>query len=706
MSTKPFRALLASELRQSWRSPLPWPLIVAAPAVFILVGQWQAPALERLVQMQEPLALLGLALGAFAAWTWQRGRRNGSDEVLLAWPLPSWQVGLARTLALGTLTLACWLEVTLPSLIYTMVSYATAAQAAGMALPWAQALHDSGLIILSLAASFLGAQALGQLAGALLPGLAALVLLILYRAIALFAPRLAAGILQWPYGLLATPEFIWGGNSRLAAGLQAHLYTGLFLAQQGFWVLGSLGMLTLLILLFRSRRDARQLRGKLLAGAALLVTVGAAAPFIAVEHGFVAAQWRAIAEYGEAVKPSLRLSEAPAPREPAPSTPVAVPVGYDLAVDLTRPPLAQVQATVGLQAPADAPLDALTLTLRRCFEVDAVSLDGAAAPFERQNDLLRIPLPAPLAPGQAVTVTIAYHGNVADWRLDPYETPAALASTGLVLLPAGWGWYPLPGEQRLTWEIGMSSAVFRALADRTQPFNDAEPLFDVTVRAPSAITDLTGFTQQSGGSWRLAAKRNRVNLLGGPWWKRMQGAIEYAVPLEELDTWRAGSADLQRLLAAAQDWTGVAPIAVVPSPVGLATLDDAGLLDETGFGLIEPGAGRDCALMRFEQWLRLSLSLPAGDFSVWTQAGYTGDEIAALRALASTRIVTDAYGSDAAASLPPAGQAPPDTLVAAWAARTPAAAQKEALRRLVHIAQLRPLAPADLAFLKDGGGQP
>ncbi len=703
---RPFHALLACEVRQLWRSLLPWPLVLAVPALIVLVGRWQAPALERHVQLQQYLALEGVGLGAFAAWTCQRGHRTGADEVLLAWPLPSWQVGLARTLALGSLTLVCWLEAALASLAYTAVSYATAAQAAGVALPVAHALRDGGLIVLSLAASFLGAQALGQIAGALLPGLAALVLLILYRAVALVGQSVVLGTLQWPYGLLATPEFMWDGSQWLAAGLQTNLYTGLFRAHQGFWVLGSLGMLALLVLRFQPRRDSARWRRGSLAGLALLVTVGGALPFIAVEDRFVTSQWRAVAEYGEPVKPPLRLSDAPEVRELAPSAPVAVPVSYELAVDLTRPPLAEVQATMGLQAPAAAPLEVVTLTLRRSFEIDAVSLDGPAA-VERQGDILRIRPAAPLAPGQVVTVTITYHGAVEDWRLDPYETPQALAGRDLVLLPASWGWYPVPGEQRLTWEIGMSSIVFRALADRTQPFNDAEPAFHVTVHAPSAITDLVGFAQEHDGSWRLTAVRNQVNLLGGPWWKKEQDGVEYAVPFEELDSWQASSGELQRLLAAVQDWTGNTPLAVMSTPASLVPMNDTTLLDESVYGGVDqPGPSRDRALRRLGQWVyklmrRGTLRMPEGA-DMWTRAGYTGDELPALQALTWARIITDAYGSEAAAAaLPPYGETPHSALVDAWARRTPLAAQKEALRRIARVAHLRPLTPADLAFLDD-----
>ena len=80
----PFRTLLAWETRRLWRGVLPWLFVAAVPALFILTGHWQAPALQRHLELDMYLPLLGLALSAFAAWTAQRDRRTGSDEVVVA----------------------------------------------------------------------------------------------------------------------------------------------------------------------------------------------------------------------------------------------------------------------------------------------------------------------------------------------------------------------------------------------------------------------------------------------------------------------------------------------------------------------------------------------------------------------------------------------------------------------------------------------
>lgn len=708
---RPFRALLACEMCQLWRSPLPWLLVLAVPVLFVLVGRWQAPALERHVQLQQYLALLGTVLGTFAAWTWQRGRRSGADEILLAWPLPSWQVALVRTMALGSLTLVCWLEAALASLAYTALSYATAAQVAGVALPVAQALHDGGLILLSLAASFLGAQALGQVAGALSPGLAALVALILHRALAFAAPRVLLGTMQWPYGLLASPELQWEGSSRLVEGLCTHVYDGIFLTHQAFWAIGSLAILMALVLLWQGRREAWRPRYWAAAGLAAFVALAAALPFVALEGGYVASQQQALAAYGGPVKPTPGSGTSSPAVQEEPAAPLPRPVRYGLAVDLSRPPEVDVQATVDLLGPEAAPAETLVFTLRRAFQVDEVRLDGLPVPserVERVGDLLRIRPAAPIAPGQRSTVALAYHGRVEDWRLDSYEMPAALASRDLIFLPAGWGWYPVPGEQRLTWEIPMTSMVFRALADRTQPFNDAEPDFAVELQAPQMITAVAGFVSDGAGRWRLQGARNQVSLLGGPWWEQQVGNVRFLVPFEELDTWQASSQDLQRLLAAAAEWTGIAPLSVVPSPLSLLNMGDNGLLDAQTFGRIyQPNLDQNRLAWGIRWWCNSLLRQQARRIGDGATAGSEESlnlqqEVSSLCAYVVSQILSDTLGQQAAQlAVQATGGSPVSPLFEAWVERTPLASQKEALRCLLRAAQVRQLTVDDLAFLQE-----
>lgn len=708
--TPPFRVLLACEARRLWRGVWPWLFVVAVPALFAFTGRWRARALQHHLGFLLYLSLLAAALSAFIAWAAQRDRRSGTDEVILSWPVSSRRLYLARTVALGTLTVALWLEAALPSLGYSALSYITAAQAAGLPVPLGAALRDGGLIALSLAATFLGAQAVGQLSAALMPGLAGLVALVLYRAFTVVGPRLILGTLQWPYALLTSAEFQWDGWSLLAQNLQVGLFVEVFVAHQAFWALGSLGMLLALACLFRPRRDVPRRRSRLLAAVALLAVTVSALPFIALERGYVASHARAVAAYGEAVKPPLRLSDSPhVARLEDPAAVAPRPLRYDLDVDISRPPEVRVEAAVEMAARAGVPCDSITLTLRRAFEVDEVWLDGAAVPFAREGDLLRLRPEQPLPTDRPFALSLRYHGRVADWRLDPHETPAALAAGEFLWLPSTWGWYPVPGEHRLTWEIGTSSLVFRALADRIAPFNDAEPAFDVTVRAPAGIRFLAGSAQDEEGAWRLQAARNQLTLLGGNWWPRGEGAVRYAVPFEELDTWQDGVQHPQRLLVALADWTGVGPLNVVPSPVSLVNAGDLSLIHAEWFlgpvyqtapdqqGLTWSAGSWFYDLLRLQPRFRAP-ALPEVDAAEYASP----DDLHALRAYALAQVFADAFGPGTLAAPSGSDVASPSTVrVEAWAARTPREAQKAALRRLFHDAQLRMLVPADLAFLDE-----
>lgn len=706
----PFSVLVGWEVRRLWRGVVPWLFAAAVPGVFVAAGNWQAPALERHKEMLLYVALVNTALSAFTAWTIQRDRRAGTDEVILAWPVASWRLYLARTLALASLTAALWLEAALLALGYTAFSYAAAAHAAGLPLPLVDALRDGGLIALSLAASFLGAQAAGQLAAALLPGLAGLVALVLYRAFSFAGPRLILGILQWPYALLASPELQWEGWARLVQYLHHGLYVDAFVAHQAFWVVASLGALVLLACLFQAQRDRPRLHSAAIAAGALVVVATAALPFIAVERGYTASHARSIATYGEAVKPGLRPSNLPfVAHESAAQAPM--PLRYRLALDLTRPPEVRIEATLEMAAGPDVPQGSLTLTLRRAFAVDEVRLDGAPSPFVREGDLLRLQPAQPLPSGQPFAVSLRYHGPVADWRLDPYETPAALAAPRFIWLPSTWGWYPVPGEHRLTWEIGMTSMVARALADPTVPFNSAEPAFDVSVRAPVGVRTLIGFAQDANGIWRLQQSRNQVTLLGGDWWLCGEGAVRFAVPFEELDTWQASTADVQRLFEALANWTGIAPLTVVPSPVRFTNAGDVSLIldSDVGSNVYQAAPGRAYLTSRTTHLVFSRLlffrSLPSLREGEPGSPSYAvGEAVDSLRRYAVGRALEDAFGTAAVPSQYSTASAV-TTPVEAWVARTPREVQMATLRRLFHDALLRPLTPADLAFLDGGGTQ-
>jgi hypothetical protein len=721
-----FAPLLAMELRRLWRGALPW-LLAAATLLFLLYGaDWQASGLGRYDEFVGWMPLIGGALSALAAWNARREARSGVDDVLLAWPVTSWRVGLARALALGSLTLLLWVETALPLAAHTVLSYASAARVAGVALPLGRALHDAGLIGLSLAASLAGAQALGQVAGAILPGIAALVAVLLFRLGALVLPSVVMGTMQWPWVLALSPDFSFSGWSGYSEGWGYALHRQAFLTHRLLWLGMGLTAILGLALLWRVRRDGPWGRAAGIAATVLVAAVAAALPFVRHEQSRVQAFGQVVAEYGEPVKPGLEHNRGAIQPEDAASAPT--PLRYELAVDLTQPPEATIRAALAMEAGPEVQRDTLALTLRRTFQVDSVQVEGRPVPPERirrQGDLLELALEQPLPLREPVTVTLSYHGRIEDWRLEPYETPAALLQGDLAYLPAGWGWYPVPGRHTLTYELGLSSMVYRAIVDREGPLNDAEPFFDVTVRLPSGVRTLAGFGPQGDGTWRLAEARNRLGLIGGDWWQLERDGIRYAVPFEALGRWQEATADLHRLLLAIADWTGIEPEAVIPSTIPRQRTDELGVLDAAWFAQsFHTSNEADTLVWNLQPWLygrcmpRYSpteaweaLPLAARVLEARREAGEEQPlfDLTSLgwRLLehAEAGIVAEALGAGAAqGSLSEAVQ-PEGALVDRWAARTPLEVQKAELRQLFTTARQRLLTPADLAFLDEGGAR-
>jgi len=265
--------------------------------------------------------------------------------------------------------------------------------------------------------------------------------------------------------------------------------------------------------------------------------------------------------------------------------------------------------------------------------------------------------------------------------------------------------------------------VYRSIADCEGPLNDAEPFFDVTVRLPSGIRALAGFDHQGDGTWRLAEARNRLGLIGGDWWLLERDGIRYAVPFEALDRWQKATADLHRLLLALADWTGIEPGTVVPSTIPGQRSDELGLLDVAWFAQSFHMPNEAGVLVwNLERRLYQLDSWGYSSTEAWEELPFAARVLESKREAgeeqplldlssvgwrllqhAKAGIVAEALGAGAAQGLLLETVQPEAVLVDQWAARTPLEAQKVELRRLFTTARQRPLIPADLAFLGEGG---
>ncbi|HQU71084.1 MAG: hypothetical protein KDI06_06020 [Calditrichaeota bacterium] len=142
-------------------------------------------------------------------------------------------------------------------------------------------------------------------------------------------------------------------------------------------------------------------------------------------------------------------------------TPVLSPLQVDLEVRHLEERL-EGKASLRLLNNNSVPLGEALLTLNPGLQVEDVRVNGAIAAFTRQQHLLLVQLPSPLAAGDSLDLQIAYRGTVNDQatylyireedRAKPFRIWTAKADkrhaflqSDYVLLPYSVMWYPMPG---------------------------------------------------------------------------------------------------------------------------------------------------------------------------------------------------------------------------------------------------------------------
>lgn len=180
---------------------------------------------------------------------------------------------------------------------------------------------------------------------------------------------------------------------------------------------------------------------------------------------------------------------------------------YAIAADLlARQPLS-ARATLTLTNPHAAALDTLILSLNPGLFVSDASADGRPVAATRNGGLLLVP--ATLSPGDSLSLTLAYAGEIDLNGFDLARTDARLRKsrhpfykgdmtawiTGRsVFLPPRSRWYPTPGAD--------------ARADRDPDYATA----DVTVSVPARLTAVTqGVIADSSRAAGRSTKRWRVD---------------------------------------------------------------------------------------------------------------------------------------------------------------------------------------------------
>jgi hypothetical protein len=218
---------------------------------------------------------------------------------------------------------------------------------------------------------------------------------------------------------------------------------GLQLGLNRLFIFGLGAILITLVLWQLTRRRGLATRGMILALVACATLTGVAG---------ASAQWDWSGRYGAYNRELATLSYLPMESKLAPS-PLRTD-RYDLLLKLE--PATHRMAVTGsfdITNTGSTPMAQIELTLRSNFTVMAVG-DGVGA--VRQGDGLIIL--QSLATNETKHLTLAWSGEVWQWRMNNGPKLAAHVATESILLPATYVWYPFPGKQTLSYNVPYCSA--------------------------------------------------------------------------------------------------------------------------------------------------------------------------------------------------------------------------------------------------------
>ncbi|MDQ7793327.1 MAG: hypothetical protein RDU89_02775 [bacterium] len=122
--------------------------------------------------------------------------------------------------------------------------------------------------------------------------------------------------------------------------------------------------------------------------------------------------------------------------------------GYEVTVWLERDGTLRAEAVLEVVNGGAEPLAALPLILNGVFEVESAAAGGVEVSFQARGHRLDLDLPRPLEPSAGCWVYLRYRGTPGTWNRRGLAGPHLVAGTWGrgTLLPAGFAWYPLPGQ--------------------------------------------------------------------------------------------------------------------------------------------------------------------------------------------------------------------------------------------------------------------
>ena len=427
------RMVMLTELRLMLRSPAVW-LVTALGAGLAAFAAYGASQLEMLSQLPElafPFVLLGQMLLTAAAARRDQSERVSELTEALPYRPTAW--------VWGRLLVHCWLWVSVSVLLWVI-------GAAGVALAGEpldlRALITHWAVMAPAAVAF--AAGVSFLLGSMVRN----------AAVAYF---LTAGAwILGPFGTVALSK----GGERMPAPVLEYFASGryfplgtagyypqeaLLLAQRIFTV-GIGGLASLFLLWYVARRRGLSSRVLPAALALLLAASGASAAVTqSIWQGRTAAYEQETAGYPRGYDPRKEIAS------PVLADEYRLTLELDPAANRVR-----AEGMIRVTNGGDAPLTEIDLTLRRNFRVTGAA-DSAGQPlaFEREGDFLKLSLP--VGAGETRELRLTWEGEVWQWRMAAGPKLGAHIAPESIMLPASYGWYPLPGRIQLGLQIGVCS---------------------------------------------------------------------------------------------------------------------------------------------------------------------------------------------------------------------------------------------------------
>ena len=527
--------------------------IIAAlrgPAFWVVTALWLALRWFWLVDNAEQFALATLRTAAtelntvilllilFTSVTMFRERREGSEDIFDSMPATNREQFWGKAKALGLMLLLA------AALVLVVVTGVTIIRH-GIHLYYLEAL---GPVVVDLLATVVFALVVGVVPSVLLRSewVALITSLLVGLSLVMMEPLAhAVGI---PALKLLSPftvdSFAYTYSNLLGmwplAGMVAQnwLFTGLAVG----------GCLLMALYWFKpARLGAGRMNKALVSGLVLLVAAGG----VFWAYSATWADWRASADAEVAVyrnATAVEISQA--------AVPDFVITDYDLSVGQREDGAIDVTAVVEVLNTSQEPLHNLPFTLNHNLTAQGLrvtEVGGEELEIRIEGDALEVMRTQSLQPGDTVELSFEYGADLDQWRFS--FSAAGLHKTVFtdregVVLPAGYGWYPIAGWRRLVSPIifGQVDSEKVLMMSSGEAFMGPKFSAALSVDCLNNLVAVSSLKQVSDSAFSASGVEG-ITLLALPFERYSGGAVNllgprgYGAYLSELETYTQALTD-------------------------------------------------------------------------------------------------------------------------------------------------------------------